>query len=726
MLSPPPRPLSSSTTGLTPRRKVSANHSISVKSPTSLTRLFSAQSHRTSTGNLKEKLDGTISPMVEPSTPSSFTGTIRSRPFSRGFKAASPNDLLSSRVQTAQSTAKGSRGHLTSILESATKGWKLHKEKPKMKNTEKSEIEFSRESLMLDNAIAGKSRLMSPGSISETSSPRMSFLALVSATVKSSKQEMIETELALQVKRRKDRHDSLMKPIKHTDIELSVATKEDKEMVEEYENEILGTYKNYRDIRDINSSKIIKKIEYLKLLRLKLREDDKRGTILTLIKTRKTIKKCLDEKELKMVVQELKENLKSIIKLNDVQLLIEILHLISDTYLDFGQLDNAVFAFNQLRMGCELTDNIVMKIEAYMGMAEACKRLKYFDQALVFLKRALNFCWNILDRERELKIFDLIGMIYFTVRDIDKASYYHQRASQGRIERENSPLFKAAKEMISTYRLQYHLSLRFIAPVFFIKLTIPKPAAQKSTFKTKVGREKMRALLVKSTEHVEDYFEEEVTINQASAFLDKVMTRVYYKKGLDKHNDPKAFGNMLNTDIEAIHQLEVIMTEPDFLREIPSPRTFDIKERLEPEKPTKASDYYKQSKAENNGLGILDNQRTVISPTQYHNLKKDRKRYSLQQIAKENHISLKSPTGDIETAMDKPDLFITFETFKRQAKREYNSDLIEAKMFLNHLSPNRNTHGIPNIPDVKPQKYSKFFEKALEYIVYEKEFLNKP
>lgn len=107
-------------------------------------------------------------------------------------------------------------------------------------------------------------------------------------------------------------------------------------------------------------------------------------------------------------------------------------------------------------------------------------------------------------------------------------------------------------------------------------------------------------------------------------------------------------------------------------------------------------------------------------------MKKDRKRYSLQQIAKENHISLKSPTGEIETAMDKPDLFITFETFKKQAKKEYNSDLIEAKMFLNHLSPNRNTHGIPNIPDVKPYKYSKFFEKALEYIVYEREFLNQP
>ena len=78
-------------------------------------------------------------------------------------------------------------------------------------------------------------------------------------------------------------------------------------------------------------------------------------------------------------------------------------------------------------MCSELTDNVSKKIESYLGLAEACKRLKYFDQALQFLKRALHFCWNILDRERELKIYDQIGMIYFTTRDIDKACYYHSR-----------------------------------------------------------------------------------------------------------------------------------------------------------------------------------------------------------------------------------------------------------------------------------------------------------
>ncbi len=221
--------------------------------------------------------------MIEPSTPSSFTGTIQSRPFSRGFKPNSPNDLLSSRVQTASTTYRvqasnpnsrvqtastdktrvqtakttnkgGSRGQLSSILESATKRLSIEvpeKQPQFVRNSEKSEIEISRDTTtLLDNAIngisGGRSRLLSPGSVSHTSSPRMSFLNLVSATVKTSKKEIMETELALQVRRKKERSDSISKQIKHTDIEMSVSTKADKEMVEEYENEILGTYKYYK------------------------------------------------------------------------------------------------------------------------------------------------------------------------------------------------------------------------------------------------------------------------------------------------------------------------------------------------------------------------------------------------------------------------------------------------------------------------------------------------
>jgi len=123
------------------------------------------------------------------------------------------------------------------------------------------------------------------------------------------------------------------------------------------------------------------------------------------------------------------------------------------------------------------------------------------------------------------------------------------------------------------FRFKNHLCLKHIAPVFFAKLTIPRPTGQRNILKTKIGREKLRALLIqnKNNDNEDHYFEEEATLNQASAFLEKVMTRVYHKKGVNQAESPM-FGP-LKTDIEAIHQLEVILTELDFINDIPSPRS---------------------------------------------------------------------------------------------------------------------------------------------------------
>lgn len=147
------------------------------------------------------------------------------------------------------------------------------------------------------------------------------------------------------------------------------------------------------------------------------------------------------------------------------------------------------------------------------------------------------------------------------------------RASQGRVESEDSRLFRMANELTKDYRLNSHLCLKHIAPVFFAKLTIPTSSRKKNVIKTKGGREKLRALLRHPNDIEDHFFEDEVTINQASAFLEKVMSRVYYKKGVSQTETPTVKTADLHTDIEAIYQLEVMLTEPDFNKDIPSPRS---------------------------------------------------------------------------------------------------------------------------------------------------------
>ena len=56
-------------------------------------------------------------------------------------------------------------------------------------------------------------------------------------------------------------------------------------------------------MRDIKSEKVLKKINYLKLLRLKLKDDSKQAAILSMMKTRKSIRRFLIEKNLAMVIE---------------------------------------------------------------------------------------------------------------------------------------------------------------------------------------------------------------------------------------------------------------------------------------------------------------------------------------------------------------------------------------------------------------------------------------
>ena len=134
-------------------------------------------------------------------------------------------------------------------------------------------------------------------------------------------------------------------------------------------------------------------------------------------------------------------------------------------------------------------------------------------------------------------------------------------------------MFAIANEYIQDYRFQSHICLKSITPLFFTRLALPQPAKKASAIKTKVGRDRLRSLLVHSKDSPENsFFEDEVTINLASAFMEKLMTRVYYKEGISQTKEDPMFGTALDTQVEAIHQLEVILAEPDFSKDIPSPR----------------------------------------------------------------------------------------------------------------------------------------------------------
>jgi len=178
----------------------------------------------------------------------------------------------------------------------------------------------------------------------------------------------------------------------------------------------------------------------------------------------------------------------------------EILHLISDTYYDFGELDNALFAFNKLRMACELCNNISKKIISFTGMSETCKRLGYCSQALLILKRALQFTWYLKDHNKECQIYDLLDIIYYTQEEIETANYYHDKRVDSKIEAANSPLRKITIGEIADYVKSFHNEFTSIEPTFFTKSSISYKPRWLKAVDSKLTKEKLRTFL-----HAEGY-----------------------------------------------------------------------------------------------------------------------------------------------------------------------------------------------------------------------------
>ena len=67
------------------------------------------------------------------------------------------------------------------------------------------------------------------------------------------------------------------------------------------------------------------------------------------------------------------------------------------------------------------------KIDAFIGLSECCVRIHKFSKALIFLKKALQYSWYTGCIEKELLIYDKIGLIHFNLQDLKKAQFYHQR-----------------------------------------------------------------------------------------------------------------------------------------------------------------------------------------------------------------------------------------------------------------------------------------------------------
>ena len=151
---------------------------------------------------------------------------------------------------------------------------------------------------------------------------------------------------------------------------------------------------------------------------------------------------------------------------NDLKLLAITIKNIADTYLMFGELKNAIFANSQLKLFCEITGMNHYKMDCYKNLAKCCKKLGKMDKSLIFLKKALQYCWFYDEYDVELDLYEDIGLIYYHIGNLEKAKYYHERSLSNELESKDSSIRKLAKINIENL-LKLSNSAAIINSIFF-------------------------------------------------------------------------------------------------------------------------------------------------------------------------------------------------------------------------------------------------------------------
>jgi len=67
-------------------------------------------------------------------------------------------------------------------------------------------------------------------------------------------------------------------------------------------------------------------------------------------------------------------------------------------------------------------------------LANCYKELNFHREALASYKKVLQLAWSLNENKIELETYDLIGMQYYYLENLDKARYYHTRMMKGILE----------------------------------------------------------------------------------------------------------------------------------------------------------------------------------------------------------------------------------------------------------------------------------------------------
>lgn len=108
--------------------------------------------------------------------------------------------------------------------------------------------------------------------------------------------------------------------------------------------------------------------------------------------------------------------------------------------IQFRDIKGAVYLLKILKKMSSKDQLYHYKLKAYYQLANCFNLLRKFKTALLYAQRALEISFYLKSKKDELRVYDMMGLIYFHLNSIEKAKHYHTRSMAAQFESDSSPL----------------------------------------------------------------------------------------------------------------------------------------------------------------------------------------------------------------------------------------------------------------------------------------------
>ncbi|CAD8118508.1 unnamed protein product [Paramecium sonneborni] len=190
----------------------------------------------------------------------------------------------------------------------------------------------------------------------------------------------------------------------------------------------------------------ILKIKILKNLPLK-------KFLLFLVGKEKILFDLLRLKYMPQAIEIMQSIIEKAIGTKNIIVFIEILQFIAETLENSNQIDLAIHFYNQIRIGCTYSKQTLdlYKMKSLVGLASCCMEFQCYEYGVKFLKKCLQYAWINNNQEFENIVYQKLGIFYFYLGNIEKATFYHERSLNYDYELDNSPLKQLSCDTLRNY-----------------------------------------------------------------------------------------------------------------------------------------------------------------------------------------------------------------------------------------------------------------------------------